>query len=280
MSGFIDYSSSHKRSTSSNSKSGEESTTTPQTTKGDHLGRVVNGKEKDGIHREELDEEDEVGERRQNQLSDRGKHQPVSPTRAMQSSWTAIDCVDDSQEASKSDSEGFVGSRNLEDSTQSSSLTRSTSTGSRFTEHFPKDDHQPNENEEKRGLKSSTLLFKRRSLKSPPPPSLNKTTSRTDTFRSTTSQDSLQSASSRRIPSFARRGENGETSPTIQRSPSLPSSPRSGTSMKLAPISSGGEGRKREKSRDSPTTSSSSRNNGNLELTPQDRHYICRILTK
>ena len=86
MSGFIDYSSSHKRSTSSNSKSGEESTTTPQTTEEDHQEQAVNGKEKDGINGEELDEEDEVGERRQNQLTDRGKHQRVSPIRAIQSS--------------------------------------------------------------------------------------------------------------------------------------------------------------------------------------------------
>ncbi|GAA5825353.1 hypothetical protein JCM5353_005631 [Sporobolomyces roseus] len=146
--------------------------------------------------------------------------------------------------------------------------------GSRFTEEFSQDAGQEKgEEKEKKGLKSSTLLFKRRSLKSAPPPPLTKTTSRTDTFKSTTSQDSLQSASSRRIPSFATRS-NGSISPT------LPSSPRSANSMKLAPIESGsGSGtRQREKSVPSPTSPVS--RNGNLELTPQDRHYICRILTK
>lgn len=181
-----------------------------------------------------------------------------------------------SQESTKSDFDDHSANRNRggDDLTQSTSLTRSTSTGSRFTEGFSQDVGQEKvEEKEKKGLKSSTLLFKRRSLKSAPPPPLNKTTSRTDTFKSTTSQDSLQSASSRRIPSFATRS-NGSISP------SLPSSPRSGNSMKLAPIQSGsGNGtRQREKSNPSPTSPVS--RNGNLELTPQDRHYICRILTK
>lgn len=278
MSGFIDYSSaSHKKETSSGSKSGEESTGNAQGMGGLTLGKAVGSTELNGLDGEALGDDGEMREERHDKLTDQGKqHRRVSLASLCSHKELLLIAKTRSQRSSKNEVERFVSeTRNHSDPppAQSSSLTRSTSTGSRFIEELTHEEDQPRE--KSKGLKSSTLLFKRRSLKSPPPP-LNKTTSRTDTFRSTTSQDSLQSASSRRIPSFARR-ENGETSPTIQRSPSLPSSPRSGSSMKLAPISSGG-GRQRERSNPSPTSPVS--RNGNLELTPQDRHYICRILTK
>ncbi|GAA5851019.1 hypothetical protein JCM3766R1_007104 [Sporobolomyces carnicolor] len=179
----------------------------------------------------------------------------------------------------------------------SSELSRSTSNGSRFREEFQSDHNDAtgvervNECEPSKPTKSGggSTLFKRRtsSTRRKAPPALDRVTSHASS--TARSQDSLHSASSRQVPTFAtaRARSSSSSSPSLSpapsspptsppRSPTLPSSPKSVTSILVNP----NHPRKNSRTRSPSALASSSRSPAppTIELTAQDRHYICRIL--
>ncbi|GAA5959308.1 hypothetical protein JCM3765_006555 [Sporobolomyces pararoseus] len=267
MSGFIDYSTRTK--TNSNSKDDDSRQQAVKEVRGHSNGSPTLGKVNGSSHADEGPVEREVEDDRRQAAEVSNKSSPQ--TNAL----------------------GFIDYSNLANGTggQSSILSRSTSNGSRFREEFNEaDDEKPLSKEgETNGISRSkslsqnssdgngSSLFKRRASKSSskPPPSLDRVTSTTSTVRS---QDSLQSASSRRIPSFAAdsnspRSGTSSTPTSPPQSPKLPSSPKSTNSTSLSRKNS------RTRSPALPATKGLASNGGQIELSPQDRHYICRILT-
>ncbi|GAA5931207.1 uncharacterized protein JCM15063_002576 [Sporobolomyces koalae] len=177
---------------------------------------------------------------------------------------------------------------------RSNSLSRTASNGSRFTEDFDDDPEQahpvqttrtdePGVDGNPRAPKSTGLgLFRRRSAaqahagKNPPSVGINRVLSRSSTT-TTSHSSSLQSASSRRIPSFAATSSPPSSPPT---SPTLPSSPRSSDqAIKLGSVVGASHARSGRERTNGRSQSKSPVSSGSIELTPQDRHYICRILT-
>ncbi|GAA5887625.1 hypothetical protein JCM16303_001452 [Sporobolomyces ruberrimus] len=268
MSGFIDYSarSNSKRTTSLKEVEDQaEPTRQATSTNGNGLPSLGKATSKSPArHSVELEEEnDDAIDERQDEIA--------------------------AQKTPKTNALGFIDYSGLakEGGGQSTSLTRSTSNGSRFTEEFQKEERElprtesPREKDEGGQTKPAesnggSTLFKRRSSKSyrkPPLAALDRVTSTTSTVAS---QDSLQSASSRRIPSFATRSNSPPaSSPTSpSRSPTFPSSPRSlHSTTNLAPVN------RSSRTRSTSSGNSKSPTNGAIQVTPQDRHYICRILT-
>ncbi|GAA6024859.1 hypothetical protein JCM11491_005677 [Sporobolomyces phaffii] len=280
MSGFIDYSTRTATATALDSTRDEVDATRDQTldapgsddegtrtTGVPRLGKAMSGT----VHREEHPDEAENALEKQ------------------------------SQESPRTNALGFI-DYSASRGTNGSSLTRTASTGSRFTEEFNDDhDHDHDDHERptttrvanagsapapaparqsKTAATGGGTLFRRRTSKSstrrPPPPALDRVVSTTST---THSQDSLQSASSRRIPSFAAAASARDSPPPSStssppQSPTLPASPKSVHSSSGAKGTSG-----RTRSPHLGPSRSLASHGGSIELSPQDRHYICRILT-
>ncbi|GAA6059871.1 hypothetical protein JCM10212_007076 [Sporobolomyces blumeae] len=172
-------------------------------------------------------------------------------------------------------------------------LKRTQSNGSRFREDFDdNDDVEParvgkqatngtssriSSESTRNEPKVKSMLFSRRAKTHNPPSVLTTVSSRTPTVGTTTSHESIQSAHSRRVPSFM-SGSTSPTSPTSPpRSPVVPASPRS------LPLANPARPASKASTPKSPAISQSSRlpeaEADSSELTTQDRHYICRILS-